>query len=274
MPKKVLTIAGSDSLSGGGLQADLATFNEYGLFGLSIITSIVTVIDDAVDIHVVPLNVLSQQLSSVLALSDIAAIKIGFVPNIEAIELIAQRLKHVTIPIILDPVMVFKETNRTEMQGLLRAIREQLVPLATVVTPNLIEAELLADQSIETLDDMKHAAQQIKSVAEQTIVIKGGNRLAGHDAVDVVLDEDNRHFILSQDKIKQSLLCNNGAGCTFAASITANYAIGANAQEAITNAKEFVYHAIKQGITLNQTLPVGTVWPGANRYCHDSRTNR
>lgn len=128
MVKKLLTIAGSDSLSGGGIQADLATFNEFGYFGLSVITSIVTVTNDNFKIYPTDLKIIQAQLDSTLALDDIAAIKVGLLPTVDIIDLVAEYLKKVDVPVIVDPVMVFKETDSTNTDFLVQEIKNQLLP--------------------------------------------------------------------------------------------------------------------------------------------------
>ncbi|KAA8325269.1 bifunctional hydroxymethylpyrimidine kinase/phosphomethylpyrimidine kinase [Leuconostoc carnosum] len=264
MPHKILTIAGSDSLAGGGIQADLATFTEYGYFGLSVITSIVTVTADDFKIFPISNDVIESQLKSILALDDIVAIKVGLLPNVHVIELVAKYLKAVDIPVIVDPVMVFKETTNVDTQQIADALKKYLIPLATVVTPNINEAQILTHQVIQNIDDMKLAAQKIVDLGANHVVVKGGIAITGNQAIDVLYD-GQKFDIFQQDKIVSDHLYNNGAGCTFAASIAANLGQAQVIEEAVADAKDFVWHGIKHGIILNKAFHVGNVWQGARR---------
>ena len=264
MPHKILTIAGSDTLAGGGLQADLATFSDYGYFGLSVTTSIVTVTPEAFQIFPMTTAVIAAQLESALALDDIVAIKVGLLPTPEIIRLVAQYLRTVKVPVIVDPVMVFKETTQVETKDMVACLIEQLLPLATVVTPNLREAEILADQAIRTRDDMVRAAQKIVAQGAQAVLLKGGTLLAGDEAVDVLYAGQTATF-LTQAKIPAAKMSHNGAGCTLSASLAANLGRSVEILAAAQDAKEFVWYGIKYGVDLNQTFDVGNVWQGARR---------
>ncbi|QEA59701.1 bifunctional hydroxymethylpyrimidine kinase/phosphomethylpyrimidine kinase [Leuconostoc koreense] len=263
MVKKLLTIAGSDSLSGGGIQADLATFNEFGYFGLSVITSIVTVTKDDFTIYPTDLKIIQAQLDSTLALADIAAIKVGLLPTVATIDLVVAYLKKVDIPIIIDPVMVFKETDSTNTDFLVQEIKNQLLPLATIVTPNLYEAQLLSGLTIESVDDMKAAAKVIGSFGAQSVVVKSGARLAGNQTVDVLF-HNNHYTIFEQEKIMSTIPMNNGAGCTFSSSIAANI-VTSSVTDAVADAKAFVLAGIENGVILNENFEVGNVWQAARR---------
>jgi pyridoxine kinase len=261
MPKKILTIAGSDTLSGGGLQADLATFSEYGLFGMTAITSIVTEISDEFFIHPVNEKIFVEQLQT-LDKFDIAGIKIGLLPTPEiifAVEKFLQEFQHV--PVVLDPVLVFKETGDAKMNEMKRLMVERLFPFADIVTPNLVEAQLLSETEIHTLADMEQAAKIIHSFGPRYVVIKGGARAPGNIAVDVLFN--GSEFVeLSVEKIQS--VSNNGAGCTFSSSIASNLVLGLSMDEAVRDAKEFVYAGIQNGIPLTENI--GNVWQGARRF--------
>ncbi len=240
MPHKILTIAGSDTLAGGGLQADLATFSNYNLFGLSVTTSIVTVTPDDFQIFPLDLAVIAAQLESALALNDIVAIKVGLLPTPDIVRLVAQYLRDVNIPIIVDPVMVFKETTQVETKDIVACLIDQLIPLATVVTPNLREAEILTGQTITSRADMVQAAQRLVALGAQNVLLKGGTLLAGDEAVDVLYDGTTATF-LTQAKIPAAKMYHNGAGCTLSASLAANLGQRADVLAAAQDAKEFVW---------------------------------
>lgn len=264
MPHKILTIAGSDTLAGGGLQADLATFSNYNFFGLSVTTSIVTVTSDDFQIFPLDLAVIAAQLESALALDDIVAVKVGLLPTPDIVRLVAQYLRDVNIPIIVDTVMVFKETTQVETKDIVACLIDQLVPLATVVTPNLREAEILTGPTITSRADMVQASQRLVALGAQNVLLKGGTLLAGDEAVDVLYDGTTATF-LTQAKIPEAKMYHNGAGCTLSASLAANLGQTADVLAAAQDAKEFVWYGIKYGVDLNHTFDVGNVWQGARR---------
>jgi pyridoxine kinase len=261
MPKKIITIAGADSLSGGGIQADLATFAEYGLFGFSAITSIVTVVNEEFLIHDMPLALVREQLDTIFAIPDIAGIKVGLLPTREIIELVGEYLaQHHDIPVVVDPVMAFKETDDVLVSEIATTMKERLLPFATVVTPNLVEASILADMRIENVDDMQVAAQKIAEFGPQHVVVKGGNRIPGTEAIDVLFDGATFE-IMRSEKLAGTL--NNGAGCTFASAIASGITKGVDVLTAVKDAKAFVYAGIQQGVPVLPDL--GDVWQGARR---------
>ncbi|MCW0952935.1 bifunctional hydroxymethylpyrimidine kinase/phosphomethylpyrimidine kinase [Weissella ceti] len=265
MTKRLVTIAGSDALAGGGIQADLATFTEYGYQGLSVLTSIVTVLEDDFNVYPVDTDVVVEQLQSVFALDDIAAVKTGLIPNREQIELIADYLtKHVVgkIPIIVDPVMVVKESDAWDLGEVVSLFKTHLLPLATIITPNLAEAELLVGYAINNRVDMERAVQDLQVMGPQAIVIKGGARLAGDTALDMVFDGQN---IVQLENQKLDTSFNNGAGCTFASAITANLAQDASVTDSVSDAKDFVFNGIQHGIALQRGDALGNVWQSARR---------
>lgn len=262
---KIITIAGSDILAGGGVQADLATFNEYGLFGLSAITSIVTVNQADFDIYDVPVSVLAKQLTSLSQFTDIKGIKVGLLPSVDHIDLVSQFIKQYAgqVPVVIDPVMAFKETDSVNAAKLATAIKQKLLPLATVVTPNLIEAELLTEQSIRSGADLLTAAKMLHTMGPQTVVVKGGVRLLGDMAIDAVVS-NNTEKIMQLPKISQPY--NNGAGCTFSAAIASQISQDVPVITAIDDAKDFVHDGILHGVRLNDDFKVGNVWQAARRH--------
>ncbi|ADG39745.1 bifunctional hydroxymethylpyrimidine kinase/phosphomethylpyrimidine kinase [Leuconostoc kimchii] len=264
MPHKILTIAGSDVIAGGGIQADLATFSNYGYFGLSVLTSIVTVSTSEFKLFPVDTEIIASQLQAVLEVEDILAIKVGLLPTPEIITLVANYLSRVDLPIIIDPVMVFKETSKIDTKNVATAIKNELLPLATIVTPNLNEAQILSDQMINSLQEMKQAAKTIFECGAKNVVIKGGTALIGNQAVDILYDGVS-FKVLTQEKITTAPLYHNGAGCTLSASIAANLGRSSNIIAAVEDAKEFVWQGIKNGVTINKKFAVGNVWQGARR---------
>ncbi|MDR3190864.1 MAG: bifunctional hydroxymethylpyrimidine kinase/phosphomethylpyrimidine kinase [Lactobacillaceae bacterium] len=266
MPKKILTIAGSDILAGGGIQADLATFNEYGLFGMSVITSIVTVIGEDFTVHEVDSAVLAQQLASVQDI-EFAAIKVGLVPSVAAIQQVSAFLEAFVgkIPIIIDPVMVFKEAGASQVAEIKQAMQTLLFPLATIITPNLTEAELLTDLTINDEASLIAGAQTLQHQVTN-VVVKGGARLAGATALDVLVTPSATTPL---NTTKLAVPYNNGAGCTFASAIASGLALQQPVLAAVTDAKAFVAQGINHGVCL-QDAAFGNVWQAARRLNGDN----
>ena len=238
---KVLAISGSDVLSGGGFQADLATYSQYGIYGFVAVTSIVTVAENASGFEIFPtdIEIFKRQLDS---LNDIAfdAIKIGLLPSIEIADLTLRFIQqHQDISVILDPVLVFKE-NKDEEMSLMTAKMLEFLPYVTVITPNLREAEMLAGLTITTVSDMKAAATVLSALGSRHMVIKGGSRLDKHFARDLYADG-----VVSREFVKPIVARNNnGAGCTFASAVARTLAHGASVLTDVKQSKEFVYQAI------------------------------
>ncbi len=270
MPHKILTIAGSDSLAGGGIQADLATFANYEYFGLSVITAIVTITPTDFKIYPVDLKIIEAQLKSALALDDIVAVKVGLLPTPEIITLVTSYLAQINVPIVVDPVMVFKETDQVNVKNIADMLKTQLLPLATIVTPNLNEAQILANQRIESVNDMKHAAAAIAHYGCKNIVVKGGSKIPGNQAIDILFDR-KEFYIYQQDKIHTSELYHNGAGCTLSASLAANLGHSFNVAHALKDAKDFVWQGIQNGVILNSKFSDGNVWQGARRKNYETK---
>lgn len=243
MTPRALTIAGSDVSGGAGLEADLTMFEEYGVFGAAAITCIVTFGtggDFAHDIDFLDTDLVTKQLESALAIHDFNVIKSGMLGSVDTALMLGGRLRDNHLPYVFDPVLVCKGAGT--MIDLRDLFVEHLVPLATVITPNLEEAALLSGaQSLESVDDMIEAARIIHGQGAQNVVVKGGARLAGEDAIDVIYDGSELTTLVSR-KVNNELV--NGAGCSFASSIAAGLACGLDVRDAAVSAKEKVAHGI------------------------------
>ena len=262
--KKVLTIAGSDSSGGAGIQADLKTFQELGVYGMTALTTIVTM-DPKNNWHhnVFPIEVstLEAQLETILSVG-IDAMKTGMLGTVEIIELAARKMDENQLKnIVIDPVMICKGEDEVLNPETAESMRELLLPRATVVTPNLFEAGQLAKNGpIKTIDDMKEAAVRIHEQGAKFVMIKGGSKLNHDKAVDLLYD--GQEFKLYQSE-KVETTYTHGAGCTFSSAITAELAKGKNVYEAIDVAKKFITAAISHGFRLNEY--VGPTMHGAYR---------
>ncbi|MET3575729.1 bifunctional hydroxymethylpyrimidine kinase/phosphomethylpyrimidine kinase [Bhargavaea ullalensis] len=260
--KKTLTIAGSDTSGGAGLQADLKTFQEHGTYGMTAITVIATMDPDnnwSHGVYTLPIDVLKEQLKTALSVG-IDALKTGMLSTEEVIRTAGEGIRDSgTTHVVIDPVMVCKGEDEVLNPGTVGAMVEYLLPVAEVATPNLFEAGQLSGLgALTTVDDMKKAAEKIHGLGAKHVVIKGGKQLQHDKAVDLYFD-GSRFLLLETDKIDTTY--NHGAGCTFAAAITANLANGLDVRDAVLEAKKFVAAAIQHGWQLNQF--VGPVLHGA-----------
>ena len=273
--KKVMTIAGSDTSGGAGIQADLKTFQELGVYGMNALTTIVTM--DPKDWHhsVFPISVetLKPQIATVLSVG-IDAMKTGMLGTVEIIELVAKVIDENKLErVVIDPVMVCKGEDEVLNPETVDAMRELLLPRALVVTPNLFEAGQLAQTgTVKTLEQMKEAAAKIHDLGAKNVVIKGGSKLLTEEkSIDLLYDGKN-FTVFESEKVETNFT--HGAGCTFSAAITAELAKGSSVVEAVEVAKDFISAAIRQGFRLNEF--VGPTWHGAYRgtrssteYCID-----
>lgn len=274
--KKVLTIAGSDTSGGAGIQADLKTFQELGVYGMTALTTIVTM-DPKNHWHhnVFPIAVdtLEKQLETILSVG-IDAMKTGMLGTVEIIELAARVMDENKLDrVVVDPVMVCKGEDEVLNPETTDAMRELLLSRALVVTPNLFEAGQLAGTGTpRTVEEMKNAAKKIHDLGAKNVLIKGGSKLQAEEkAVDLLYD--GKEFTLYESE-KFDTTFTHGAGCTYSSAITAELAKGKSVREAVEVAKDFITAAIQHGFRLNEY--VGPTWHGAYRgagsvteYCED-----
>ena len=263
MIPKILTIAGSDSSGGAGIQADLKTFQEYGTFGFSTITSFVTMDADENWSHTVTslsTDLVDKQLKTVYAGAPLQALKTGMLGELDTIRLARKYIDMYNQKnIVVDPVMACKGTSELLQPENVALMKELLLPVATITTPNLIEAGILSGLGeLATIDDMKQAASRILELGPKNVVIKGGKRLNTDKAIDLFYDGD-AFLLLENEKFDTDY--NHGAGCTFAAAFTAGLGNGLSVKDSVLLAKKFVAAAIKNGLEINPFL--GHVWHGA-----------
>lgn len=262
--KKALTIAGSDTSGGAGIQADLKTFQELGVYGMTALTTIVTMDPKNNwnhNVFPIAIETLKAQLDTILS-TEIDAMKTGMLGSVEIIELAAKTIDENKLDrVVIDPVLVCKGEDQVLHPETADALREILVPRATVVTPNLFEAWQLAKTGpIKTVDDMKEAAVKIHELGAKYVLIKGGSKLNHEKAVDLLFD--GKEFkLLESERIETTYT--HGAGCTYAAAVTAELAKGKTVVEAVETAKDFITAAISHGFKLNQY--VGPTMHGAYR---------
>jgi pyridoxine kinase len=263
MIKKVLTIAGSDSTAGGGLQADLKTFEEFGVFGFSSLTTIVTMDPEkgwSHEITELDSALLRKQLVSVFAGGAVDSLKTGMMGSVANIEVASEFMANYHMKnIVIDPVIACKGTTELLQPETVDKMKELLIPKALITTPNLIEAGILSGLGdLKSVEAIKAAAKKIYALGAKNVVIKGGHRLGTAKAIDVFYD--GHDFDILENELYQTDF-NHGAGCTFAAAITASIAKGASVKESVYLAKHFVAAGIKNGVSVNPY--VGHVWHGA-----------
>lgn len=268
--KKVLTIAGSDTSGGAGIQADLKTFQERGVYGMTALTTIVTMDPNNGwhhNVFPIAIETLQAQLETILSVG-IDAMKTGMLGSVEIIELAAKTIQDNNIAhVVVDPVMVCKGEDEVLHPETADALREILVPLATVVTPNLFEASQLAKTPpIRTIEDMKEAAVKIHALGPKFVMIKGGSKLQHEKAVDLLYDGTD--FTLLESELIHTTYT-HGAGCTFSSAITAELAKGQSVRDSVAFAKDFITAAINHGFKLNEY--VGPTMHGAYRTFADGK---
>ncbi|GMA07357.1 hydroxymethylpyrimidine/phosphomethylpyrimidine kinase [Tetragenococcus halophilus subsp. flandriensis] len=261
--EKVLTIAGSDSSGGAGIQADLKTFEEYGVFGFSSLTSIVTMDPDngwSHEVTSISEEMLEKQLISVFAGDPMDVIKTGMMGNEKNIALASQYIDYYQIKnVVIDPVIACKGTAQILQPKSVEGIKKYFLPQALIATPNLEEAGILSGLGdLENIEDMKKAASIIHQMGARNVIVKGGHRLASDKALDVFYDGKD-YQVLEGPLFTTDF--NHGAGCTFAAAIAAGIAKGYSVFNACKIAKEFVAAGIEHGVSINPY--VGHIWHGA-----------
>lgn len=241
---RALTVAGSDSGGGAGVQADLKTFQMLGVYGMTAVTAVTAQNTLGVQgIHDVPAEMVAAQMDAVFADLGVDAMKTGMLSQAAVIEAVAAAVERWGIrKLVVDPVMYAKGGARLLQEDAQDALRRRLLPLSCVVTPNLPEAEALLGQTIRSVDEMKEAAQALCGLGPRCAIVKGGH-LEGPQALDVVFD--GREFReLASPRI--STPHTHGTGCTFSAAIAAYLARGRSFFDAVSGAKSFLTAAVRE----------------------------
>ncbi|HEY0718719.1 MAG TPA: bifunctional hydroxymethylpyrimidine kinase/phosphomethylpyrimidine kinase [Streptosporangiaceae bacterium] len=256
-PPCVLTIAGSDSCGGAGIQADLKTMQALGVHGMSVVTAVTA--QNSVGVQnfwdLSP-EAVREQLYSILTDIPVQAVKTGMLASSDIVGAVAEVLGAVTTPLVVDPVAVSKHGHSLLLPGAGDSLREAILPLATVVTPNLDEAGHLTGIKVVDDDSMLAAARAIKALGPRYVLIKGGH-LAG-DPVDLLYDGE-RTWRFTGERIVTPHT--HGTGCTLASAIASHLALGDDVPAAVARAREFVTGAIRGGFPLGAGIgPVDHAW--------------
>ena len=254
--KQALTIAGSDSGGGAGIQADLKTFAALGVFGTSVITAITAQntreVRAAFDL---PVEWIRAQMETVLDDFEIGAAKTGMLSSSAIIETVADVLEERGLKnLVVDPVMISKSGYRLLQEDAVSALTSRLIPMARVVTPNLHEAALLAGHEILSLDDMKLAAQDIAALGARAVVVKGGHASFAL-AVDVLFADGSLEELHPDGPVRERSV--HGTGCTFSAAIAARLALGDSLRDAVVAAKRYVTRVIANAADVGGGHPPG-----------------
>lgn len=258
-PPRVLTIAGSDSGGGAGVQADLKTMLALGVHGMSVITAVTAQNSLGVQgIWPVAPESVRAQLSSVLEDIGVDAVKVGMVAEAAVIDVLADRLGEVAAPVVVDPVMVSKHGDPLLSEASAARLRDRLLPVATLVTPNLPEAAALTGVETSTLAGMRSAAVALLGSGPRWVLVKGGHLESGDEAVDVLTNGDEEHVFRAP---RLPSVHTHGTGCTLASAVASYLARGMPMPEAVRLAKEYVTGAIAHGFALGKGIgPVRHGW--------------
>ncbi|UYP20476.1 bifunctional hydroxymethylpyrimidine kinase/phosphomethylpyrimidine kinase [Rhodococcus sp. Z13] len=256
-------IAGSEATGGAGLQVDLKTFQQHGVYGVGTTTCIVS-FDPKNDwghrFFPVPAEVIADQIEAATSAHDLDVVKIGMLGTPATIEVVAEGLaKQNWRHVVLDPVLICKGQEPGAALDTDNALRTRILPHATVITPNMFEARTLSGMdSIDSVDDLIEAARRIHDLGPQYVIAKGGVELPGEEAVDVLFDGEDVTLVTAPKVGNERV---SGAGCTLAAAITAELAKGTDVAAAVKSAKDFVTRGIKGRVSAH--TPFDTVWQGA-----------
>lgn len=257
--RSVLTIAGSDSSGGAGIQADLKAFAAHGVYGMSVITALTAQNTETVTgVFEVPAQFVEEQIDTVVADITPDAVKTGMLSSADIIAVVAAKVRqHGLRHLVVDPVMVSKSGARLLRADAVQALRSKLLPLADVVTPNIPEAEDLTGRTLRTDDDIRQAARDIQALGPRNVVMKGGHR-EGEVVVDLLFDGEKFHEY-SGPRVQTS--STHGTGCTFASAIAAQLALSSAVPQAVRLARGYLQGALEHARPIGHGHgPVNHFW--------------
>jgi hydroxymethylpyrimidine/phosphomethylpyrimidine kinase len=256
----VLSIAGSDSGGGAGIQADLKTFSSLGVYGATAITAITA--QNTQGVHsqfALPPQMVYDQIIAVMEDIHPSVIKIGMLSNVQVATVVADALERYSIPIILDPVMVSSSGHRLLSVEAQEVLKERLLPMAQLVTPNIPEMEALSDMPLLTISDKYNAAKHLLSLGVQSVLLKGGHE-EGEVKVDILYQKSPQGIVIcsfSSDTLNTRNI--HGTGCTLSSAIAAYMARGLDLKDAVSSAKIYITEAIKAGSDISVGKGYGPV---------------
>lgn len=259
-PPRALTIAGSDSGGGAGLQADLATFHAHRVHGMTAVTAVTAQNSIGVHrVHQVPPDVVVDQITAVVTDIGVDAVKTGMLGSVGVVEAVADTLRRLAVtPLVVDPVAVSKHGDPLLDADATDALREQILPLADLVTPNLGEVELLTGVRVRRRADLRAAASAVLALGPRWVLVKGGHLSDSEEAVDLLTDGAHSWELSAP---RSPTRHTHGTGCTLSAAITATLARGATVPDAVRAGKDYVTAGITHGYPLGAGIgPVGHLW--------------
>ncbi len=259
-PVRVLTIAGSDSGGGAGIQADLKTFTALGAYGMSAITSVTAQNTEGVyGIYDLPPEAVFKQIEAVVKDIGVDSAKTGMLSKAEIVRVVAEAVDKLNIPnLVVDPVFVAKSGDRLLREEAVSVLIGKLLPLARVITPNVPEAEDLCGKGIRSLRDAENCARILKEMGAQAVVIKGGH-LEGDKVIDILYEGGNEFHYFVRDRIETT--STHGTGCTFSSALAVFLGKGYPLKEAVERAKTYVYNAILNAPSLGRGHgPLNHLW--------------
>jgi len=251
-----LSIAGSDSSGGAGIQADIKTMSALGIYSCTVITAITAQSTSNVD-YILPLGaqIIKKQIKSVLSDIPINAIKIGMVYNNEIITAVSHVLNHSKIPIVLDPIISAGTGAQLLQKEFVKDFKSKLVPICDVITPNIHEAETLSEIKIKTEKDIRNAASKIQELGAKNVIVKGGHlRNYNETIVDIVLDEHGKFTVFKNPRMK--IVETHGSGCNFSAAVTSFLALKYPVINACFLANKYVHRSILKTVKIGKGIPV------------------
>jgi hydroxymethylpyrimidine kinase/phosphomethylpyrimidine kinase len=251
-----LSIAGSDSSGGAGIQADIKTMSALGIYSCTVITAITAQSTSNVD-YILPLGaqIIKKQIKSVLSDIPINAIKIGVVYNNEIISAVSHILKHSKIPIVLDPIISAGTGAQLLQKEFVEDFKSKLVPICDVITPNIHEAETLSETKIKTEKDIRKAASKIQELGPKSVIVKGGHfRNDNEMIVDMILDEHGKFTVFKNPRMK--IVETHGSGCNFSAAVTSFLALKYPVINACFLANKYVHRSILKTVKIGKGIPV------------------
>jgi hydroxymethylpyrimidine/phosphomethylpyrimidine kinase len=254
-----LTIAGSDSGGGAGIQADLKTFAAHRVFGTCAITAITAQNTLGVTMwRAVPTDLVTAQIEAVAGDIGVDAVKVGMLASAAIVEAVAAAIAELDLPhVVVDPVMVAKGGDRLLEEDAVAALRTELLPRAHIVTPNVPEAEVLSALTIRSIDDMRAAGERILKLGPRVVLVKGGH-LDGPESVDVAC---TAHGIFELRGPRIATRHTHGTGCTLSSAIAANLALGLDDRTALSRARDYLDGAIRHAPGIGQGHgPLGHFW--------------
>jgi len=257
--RTALTIAGSDSGGGAGIQADLKTFAAHQVYGTSAITAVTA--QNTLGVtrwQAIPADLVIAQIEAIAGDIGADAVKIGMLANAAIVEAVAATIAEIDLPhVVLDPVMIAKGGDRLLEEDAIEALRAELLPRAHIVTPNVPEAAALAGMTIRSVEDMRTAGRRILALGPRVVLVKGGH-LDGPESVDIACTRDSS-FELRAPRIPSKNT--HGTGCTLSSAIAANLALGLDDRTALTRARDYTDGAIRHAPAIGRGHgPLGHFW--------------